>query len=223
MIRQFFQKILKDRFTARTTLFSILMALLFCWRGIEEGYQTATFIVIGYSLSYSIILICFKRKYFFSLQMIYSIILMYLEVFWDTGFCSNFTPFFCIIMAILYSQKYKNIALAFYVLSSFFVFLSTEEQIYDVGLHYLRCLWILEVVFEFNKNHFTGKLQNLNLDETDKIILDELLKGARQKEIDGISEQTVSRRLKDMRERNNCSLDELKFAYLIQKKQENFK
>lgn len=46
------------------------------------------------------------------------------------------------------------------------------------------------------------------LDDKERFILSELAKGARQKEIKGYSENTVSKKLKQMREKNGAKTNE---------------
>ena len=56
----------------------------------------------------------------------------------------------------------------------------------------------LQYVFKVNKPN------KLNLTEDEKKILDELAKGKIQKEIDLFSQQTISQKIKNARERNMC-------------------
>lgn len=209
------KSILEDRFVFHTSILSLVMAILFSYKGFKEGFNLASFLVISYSVSYSVLFLLLKRKIFFTLQIIYSLILIFLETCYKTTLSNNFTAFFCITMAIIVDIKKEKFALIVYFITIMINFMITEEDIYDILTHFLRCLWILEVVFEFHKSYFRAKMPPLVIDEKDEIILQKLIQGYEQKEIEEFSENTVCRRIKEMMKRNNCkSKVELQMRYL---------
>ena len=99
------------------------------------------------------------------------------------------------------NPRIKKVAPFIYLLNVFISFTLKRLGIIPFVIH---CTYIfmfqtkLQYVFKVNKPN------KLNLTEDEKKILDELAKGKIQKEIDLFSQQTISQKIKNARERNLC-------------------
>lgn len=88
----------------------------------------------------------------------------------------------------------------------------TGKQISHISVSVLYILFFWQVYVYIQDRH--ADTEPLDLKEDEIRILQELAKGKQQKEIDFYSHVTVSKKLKEARERNNCiSTDELVTKY----------
>ena len=125
--------------------------------------------------------------------MIYSCALVYINNFY------NYATIFFMLIAIGANPKLEKVAPWIYLANVFIAYSLKRLGITPFLIHIVYCtMFSIKVRYIFVVN--TPDILNLTDDE--KLILDELVKGKLQKEIDLFSQQTISQKLKYARERN---------------------
>ena len=137
----------------------------------------------------------FGRKGLAYALLIYSCVLIYINNFY------NYATIFFMLIACGANPKMKRFAQFTYIVNVFVAFTLKRLGIVPFVIH---CIYIymfktkLQYVFKVNKP------SKLNLTDDERRILDELLTGKMQKEIDLFSPQTITAKIKSARERNLC-------------------
>jgi len=114
----------------------------------------------------------------------------------------------------------RIIILILYIIDVLIVCHNHDKSIIHLAIHFIGCLWIYLFSNEIIKKvsfKVAGqiKTKKLLLNEKERYILSQLAHGAKQKEIDIYSENTVSKILKKCREKNFCSTNsELLLKYI---------
>ena len=137
----------------------------------------------------------FGRKGLAYALLIFSCVLIYVNNFY------NYATIFFMLIAVGANPKLKKAAPIIYILNVFVAFTLKRLGIVPFVIHSIYIIMFqkkLQYVFKINKPN------KLNLTDDERKILDELVKGKMQKEIDLWSEQTVSAKIKSARERNLC-------------------
>lgn len=125
--------------------------------------------------------------------MIFSCTLVYINNFY------NYATIFFMLIAIGANPKLRLVAPWIYLVNVFVAFSLKRFGITPFIIHIIYCIMFyikINYVFEIHKP------EKLNLTEDEKSILSELAKNKLQKEIDLFSQQTISQKLKNARERN---------------------
>ena len=135
----------------------------------------------------------FGRKGLAWALMIYACVLIYINNFY------NYATIFFILVAIGADPKLKKVAPLVYLLNVFIAFTMKRLGITPFSIHLVYCLMFYTKIGYVFTIH---KPETLNLTHDEKQILEELAKGKMQKEIDLYSQQTISGKLKNARERN---------------------
>lgn len=137
----------------------------------------------------------FGRKGLAFTLMIFACTLVYINNFY------NYATIFFVIIAIGADPKLKNIAPWIYLVNVFIAYTQKRLGITPFFIHMVYCvLFYTKVNYIFSVH----KPECLNLTEDERQILNELSKGKLQKEIELFSQQTISQKLKNARERNMC-------------------
>jgi hypothetical protein len=135
----------------------------------------------------------FGRKGLAWALMIYACVLVYINNFY------NYATIFFMLVAIGADPKLKKVAPLVYLLNVFIAFTIKRFGITPFSIHLVYCLMFYTKIGYVFAIH---KPETLNLTQDEKNILEELAKGKMQKEIDLFSQQTISGKLKNSRERN---------------------
>lgn len=135
----------------------------------------------------------FGRKGLAWALMIYACVLVYINNFY------NYATIFFMLVAVGADPKLKKIAPFVYLLNVFIAFTMKRFGITPFSIHLVYCLMFYTKIGYVFAIH---KPETLNLIQDEKNILEELAKGKMQKEIDLFSQQTISGKLKNARERN---------------------
>lgn len=135
----------------------------------------------------------FGRKGLAWALMIYACVLVYINNFY------NYATIFFMLVAIGADPKLKKVAPLVYLLNVFIAFTMKRFGITPFSIHLVYCVMFYTKIGYVFAIH---KPETLNLTQDEKNILEELAKGKMQKEIDLFSQQTISGKLKNARERN---------------------
>ena len=153
----------------------------------------------------------FGRKGLAYALLIFSCALIYVNNFY------NYATIFFMLIACGANPKLNKAAPIIYILNVFVAFTLKRLGIVPFVIHSIYIIMFqkkLQYVFKINKPN------KLNLTDDERKILDELVKGKMQKEIDLWSEQTVSAKIKSARERNLCdSTNDLLTQYRLEKQE----
>ena len=135
----------------------------------------------------------FGRKGLAWALMIYACVLVYINNFY------NYATIFFVLVAIGADPKIKKVAPFIYITNVFIAFTLKQFGITPFSIHLVYCVMFYTKIGYVFAIH---KPETLNLTQDEKNILEELAKGKMQKEIDLFSQQTISGKLKNARERN---------------------
>lgn len=124
--------------------------------------------------------------------MIYACVLVYINNFY------NYATIFFMLVAIGADPKLKKVAPFIYITNVFIAFTMKRLGITPFSIHLVYCVMFYTKIGYVFAIH---KPETLNLTQDEKKILEELAKGKMQKEIDLYSQQTISGKLKNARER----------------------
>lgn len=127
--------------------------------------------------------------------VVYSCVLVYINNFY------NYATIFFMLIAIGANPKIKKFAPWIYLANVVIAFSLKRLGIVPFLIHvtYIFMFYTkMSYVFSVNKPEV------LNLTEDEKAILQELLSGKKQKEIDLYSQTTITAKIKNARERNMC-------------------
>ncbi len=125
--------------------------------------------------------------------MIYACVLIYINNFY------NYATIFFVLVAMGADPKLKKVAPLVYLLNVFIAYTMKRLGITPFSIHLVYCLMFYTKIGYVFAIH---KPEVLNLTQDEKNILEELAKGKLQKEINLYSQQTISGKLKNARERN---------------------
>jgi hypothetical protein len=141
----------------------------------------------------------FGRKGLAWALMIYACTLVYINNFY------NYATIFFMLVAIGADPKLKKVAPLVYLLNVFIAYTMKRLGITPFSIHLVYCLmFYTKIGYIFTVN----KPSKLNLTDDERKILDLKLQGKMQKEIGLYSQQTISAKIKNARERNLCETTE---------------
>lgn len=180
-------------------LFGIfLIHLLLAFSHFMYSFQTEyyqCYIRCGFCLFIAASTFLFLRKGFSISILIYGCVLLYFNNFF------NYTSFLFVLFSIYCTPKIQNIAILLYAVNVFIAFTVRNFEIMTLGIHGLNCF----LFYSCAKYLFAAiSPSTLILTDEEKLILEEMSKGKMQKEIDGFSQNTITKHLKNAMERNLC-------------------
>ena len=160
-------------------------------------------------LAISLLIFLFGRRGMAYGFLAYACSLIYVNTFYNYG------SIFMLLIAFGAFPKIKHFSLILYAINVIISFTLQKLLPFSVAIHftYLGLFWACtKYVYKVNIP------TKLTLTDDERKILDELLSGKMQKEIDLYSQQTISAKIKSARERNMCeSTAELVGMYTIEK------
>ena len=126
---------------------------------------------------------------------IFSCTLVYINNFY------NYATIFFMYIAIGANPKLRKIAPWIYILN---VIISYKLKNLDIIAFCIHCVYTVMFGIKINYVFIPNKPEVLNLTEDEKIILEELVKGKLQKQIEGYHQNTVTKYIRNAMERNMC-------------------
>lgn len=207
------KKFINDHFVVLTTAFSLLISALYMVKGFQTQFLCGTWIIIGMNVVYVPLTIILKKRSFPWFYAAYGLTLIFLTAFEKTYLMNNYSPLFVICLVMGLKPKWDKFLIVLYFIAVSVAFVLNEEPALNFLIHIVRACWFISCTVYVLDSHFERK--SLVLFEDEKKILNQLLDGkVYQKEVDGFSENTIYRKLKAARERNNCKTrDELLEKY----------
>jgi len=195
-----------------------VIAGLYGIKGLQDGFRTGTWIIIGLNCLWIPCAFLFHKNCFSWFYLGYALILVFLTAFEKTCLYNNYTPLFLICIVIGIAPFLTEISLALYVAAVSVAFILNEEPALYLVIHLVRACWFVLCVLSVIDQREIRRQQaerKLVLYEDEREILAQLAEGkVYQKEIEGYSENTIYRKLKAARERNGCATrDELVERY----------
>lgn len=194
-------------FLLLSSVLSVVISLLYSIKGIQTEFKTGTWFIIGANLAYPLIAFFIKEKSVPYYLVCYMVLLVFLTAFEKTFLFNNFSAFLIMIIAAMIKPKFEVPGILLYLMVVILAFVLNEESLLLFLIHLSRTLWF-SIAFIYAMSLRFGH-SDLVLYDDEKKILDQLLDGKMyQKEVEGFSENTVYRKLKAARERNNCATRE---------------
>ncbi len=156
----------------------------------------------------SLCIFLFGRKGLSYGLVIFACALVYINNFY------NYATIFFMLIAIGANPKLRKVAPWIYVINVFIAYSQKQLGITPFLIHILYCVMFYTKI---NYVFAVHKPESMNLTEDERKILKELAEGKMQKEIELFSQQTISQKLKNARERNLCdSTTELLSLYITE-------
>lgn len=202
-----------DKFRVIVCLVSYILAVFHAWQYFSSGFKYQCLIRIVSSLLIIPLAIFLGRKAVYYLLIAFSLRIAYVNPF------NNYTGFFCLLMSCIIIHRNRRILLAIYALNETAALILQNCEISHIAIHLLSCfLWYILYFYVNQPTVF------LNLTDSESRILDELVAGKQQKEIDFCNKNTVTKKLHNARKRNGCkTTNELLFKYRKSLEEDKFK
>ena len=192
-IKQNITLLKNDKKLALIFLLHLLLIALHIYENYVGSIEYHWYLRAGGCAVISLGIFFFGRKGLAYGLMIFSCTLVYINNFY------NYATIFFMLIAIGANPKLKLVAPWIYLVNVFIAFSLKRFGITPFIIHIIYCIMFyikINYIFEIHKP------EKLNLTEDEKAILTELAKGKLQKEVDLFSQQTISHKLKNARERN---------------------
>lgn len=149
---------------------------------------------------------------FFGFNALPYFLLSYCFIYLPFEEFDNYTSLFLLCSATSLNKKLRFCFIP-YVIETVTVYIFNDFEISHITITFLYILFFWQIYCIIQENRFR-EYEPLDLKPEEEKILNELIKGKQQKEIDFYSPQTVSKKLREAAERNNClSSEELKLRY----------
>lgn len=207
----------RDNFVLFTSVLAGLLTLLYVFKGIEEGFNVITIIIIACNVSYIPGVLIFGRKFFIWWSIPYCVIQVSLIAKQPSKLFNNYTALFIVFVASLIKPDCKRSFTIIYAVAVTIAFLLNDEPIYHYLIHIARSFWIMYILNYFLKSKFERRPLDLTEDEVK--ILEELDEKKLLKAVTCFSKNTVTQKLKDARERNKIDTNaELLAEFKMSKK-----
>lgn len=195
----------KDKYTRMTVFLAFILLLLHSWQFIKSDYDIRPLINLVMVAVYIPVALFFGLNCLPFYLLVYSFIWIPFESF------DNYTSLFLLCSAISLNKK-LSVCFIPYCVETVVCYMMNGLQISHISITACYILFFWNIYIQIQDRH--ADFEPLDLKEDEERILSELAKGKMQKEIDFYSHVTVSKKLKEARERNNCiSTDELVTKY----------
>ena len=194
-IKKHFIELGKDKFLLMILALHCFLAVCHFCHSYMSDIQYHGDLRFAGCLLIALLIVLFGRKGMAFGFVIYACSLIFVNTFYNYG---------SIFLMLISFGAYPKIRTPSIILYSICVVISFSLQkllAFSVAIHflYLILFWLCtKYVYKVNAP------QTLNLKDDEVYILSELAKGKMQKEIDGFSQQTITAKLKNARERNMC-------------------
>lgn len=198
-------KNVRDKKVISIIMLAVLLVGLHVWQYIKSGHDIRALVNLVMCT------ICIPTLIIGGLGSLPYFLLAYCFIYLPLEEFDNYTSLFLLCSAISLQKKLRFCFIP-YVIEIITVYMMKGLEISHLAISLLYILFFFQIYIVIINNH--ADVQPLDLKEDEIRILTELAKGKQQKEIDFYSHVTVSKKLKEARERNNCiSTDELVTKY----------
>lgn len=197
---------LKDKKILNTLFLAAVLIFLHSWQFVKSGYQ------IEPLLNLIMIILYIPLALFWGWRCVPFYLLAYAFVWLPFEEFDEYTSLLLFCSAVSLNRRLR-VCIIPYCVETLVIYINTGLQISHISITavYILFFWNIYIYIQESKIKNLGEL---NLKPEEEKILIELCKGKQQKEIDFYSPQTVSRKLKEASERNNCfTPEELKLRY----------
>lgn len=194
-----------DKLQWGISIFSVVSFALHHYQFCDSGHLVEPLIRMVYCLLIPFVVFFCGRK---SIKYIFLVFALTVELFAQFH---NYTAFIICLFFVALKPKSRNITFSLYFVDALITCTLHDKSAIHLTIHFMNCafLWfVFQYIIEHARNLFKKEYSKLNLDDKERFILAQLADGAKQKEIDGYSENTVSKKLKLMREKNFCKTNE---------------
>ena len=194
-IRKHFIEIFSDKYLLMILALHLLLAVCHFCHSYMSDIQYHGDLRFAGCITIAGLILLFGRKGLSFGFVVYACSLIFVNTFYNYG---------SIFLLLIAFGAYPKIRIPSIILYSISVIISFSIQrllAFSVAIHflYLILFWLCtNYVYKVNAS------KTLNLKDDEKYILSELAKGKMQKEIEGYSQQTITAKLKNARERNMC-------------------
>lgn len=188
-----YELLINDKSLTKIFLLHLLLIALHFYEYMTSDIEYYWYLRAGGCGVIAFCIFFFGRKGLSYGLLIFSCTLVYVNNFY------NYATIFFMLIAIGANPKLKKVAPIIYLIN---IVISFSLKRLDIVAFLIHIIYIymfqtkMEYIFSINK----PKVLNLTADE--KAILDELLDGKKQKEIETFSQPTITAKLKHARERN---------------------
>lgn len=208
-----FKRVKEDSFLFITVRVFAITFFLHLYQFYDSGFLTQPIIRAGFCVLYILSVFIWGRKGSYFVLFLNA---NYLALTMDF---QNYTAFIIIALLGMLIPKHKYHLFLVYLADVIVVATLHDKTPVHIAIHLLNCTVLYYVLYFLMKPTTQKKKLNLTLDET--LILDELLQGKQQKEIERFSQNTVTNKLKQAKMRNGIpTTEELLKIYLEIKENE---
>lgn len=196
---------LKDKKVLCTLCVGVLLIGLHSWQFVKSGYDTRALVNLVMCGIY------IPAVIFSGMSCLPYYLLSYCFIYLPFESFDNYTSLLLLCSAISLNKRLRFCFIP-YVIETITVYMMSGKEISHISISLLYILFFWQVYVHIQDRH--ADMEPLNLTPEEEKIINELAKGKMQKEIDFYSHVTVSKKMREARERNNCiSTDELVHKY----------
>lgn len=200
----------KDERIWYSVIIAIVLVLLHSWQFYKSDFMIQPMINLTASLIYIPLVLIFGLKSLPIFLMCYGFVYIPFESF------DNYTSLLLILSAISLDKRLKD-CIWIYVLETISCYIGKGWEISHVTITICYIIFLWNVFTFIQDNHAINEPLLITKDE--ELILNQLLSGCEIKEVEGFSQNTVYKKLRDARERNKCITNaELLIRYKNNKK-----
>lgn len=195
----------KDPLLFDTGILTLVFIILYSWKSLLSGFTMNNILYILVNAIYFPIIFIWKRKFFCLYHVIYAYVLVIVIVLKKTFLFNNFTAYFIILAIAIIKPKWKTAIISIYFIMATIAFAIHDQHMVNYLIHVSRAAYYYTIFNYFIFTRFKTKnsptLLNLQHDEIE--ILNQMAAGRKQKEIEGFSINTVTKKLLNAKTRNN--------------------
>lgn len=200
----------KDVLLFDTGILTFIFIILYAWKNYIDGFSLSNILYIAVNAIYFPIIFIWKRKYFCLYHVLYAYILVATITLRRTLLHNNFTAYFIILAIAIIRPRWKISILTGYFSIATIAFIHNDQHLVNYLIHISRATYYYVIFNYFIFTHFRSKAINKNIElldlkEEEIEILTQMAAGKKQKEIEGYSINTVTKKLLQARTRNNIN------------------
>lgn len=198
-LRDHFKKIFIDKQMAYIFIAAICFTICHVYMFIDSGYMIEPLIRICYCGLFFVMALIFGRKWMPLQFLVIAFSVMYFNRWY------NPISFLLVAAVALKYPKWKIVLFVVYGIAVIICLAISNRNWAHGFLHYGYCAGVYLICVDIRRE-FRSK-EVLILTESEKEILEQLKNRKLKKEITGYSKNTVTQKIKDAMERNNCSTE----------------
>jgi hypothetical protein len=162
--------------------------------------------------NYIILLICLM---FLGINSVFYIFTIYALVIMFFHNYNNFISYLIILIFCQFRKKFFTPISLIYFFNFFIISFINKYSVIEIIIHLGSCITLYLCLDKLFIKKTIKK--EIKLDKSQRLILLEIIKGKQQKEIEGFSKNTITKKIQDAIKENNCkSREELIFYFMLQ-------